>query len=96
MTLLAASVYPSNCGWNAEVMWSLMPMRRMSTRQNAEVKMGSTTVKMTNLPPTRGSASMKSSRTSAQTAVGTGSSSRRPAGCRCSDLYLWQVMQAGT
>jgi hypothetical protein len=42
----------------------------------------STTVRMMDFPPTRGSASMKSSPMSVQTAVGTGRS--RPAGCRWS------------
>ncbi|KAF0929651.1 hypothetical protein E2562_023005 [Oryza meyeriana var. granulata] len=46
----------------------------------------STTERMTDLPFTRGNASTKSRPISAQTAVGTGSGRRRPAGWRCSDL----------
>jgi hypothetical protein len=42
-----------------------------------------TTVRITDLPPTRGSASMKSKPTSDHTAWGTGMGSSRPAGCRC-------------
>ncbi|KAF0933291.1 hypothetical protein E2562_017077 [Oryza meyeriana var. granulata] len=46
----------------------------------------STTVRITDLPRTRGSASTKSSATSVHTPWGTGSGRRRPAGCWCSDL----------
>jgi len=45
-----------------------------------------TTVKMTDLPRTRGSASTMSSPMSVQTPYGMGSGGRRPAGWRCSDL----------
>jgi hypothetical protein len=55
-----------------------------------------TTVRMTDLSRTRGSASTKSMPMSAQTAVGMGSGRRRPVGCRCSDLYLWHVAHACT
>ena len=37
MTLLAASVWPSDCGWKADVMCSLVPVRRINSFQNAEV-----------------------------------------------------------
>ena len=46
----------------------------------------STTERMTDLPSTRGSASMKSIPMSAHTADGTGSGCSSPAGRRCSDL----------
>lgn len=32
---------PIRCGWNAVVMWSFVPVSRMSSRQNVEVKTGS-------------------------------------------------------
>jgi hypothetical protein len=32
MTLLAASVCPSDCGWNADFMCSLGPVSRISSR----------------------------------------------------------------
>jgi hypothetical protein len=139
ITRLAASVWPSDCGWKADVMCSLVPNRRISSFQNVEVNTGSrldtmdcgtpwrrtmsvknacatdsteygwasgmkwhyllkrsTTARMTDLPRTRGSASTKSMPMSAQTAVGMGSGRRRPAGCRCSDLYLWHVAHART
>ena len=41
MTQLAASDWPSDCGWNVVVMCSLAPMRRISSRQNMEVNTGS-------------------------------------------------------
>jgi hypothetical protein len=41
MTLFAASVWPSVCGWNADDMRSLVPERRMSSLQNVDVKTGS-------------------------------------------------------
>lgn len=41
MTLLAASVWPSDCGWNAVVICSLIPVRRISSFQKMEVKTGS-------------------------------------------------------
>jgi hypothetical protein len=41
ITRLATSDCPSDCGWNAVVMCSLVPMSRMSSHQNVEVKMGS-------------------------------------------------------
>ena len=41
MTRFAASVWPSDYGWNAVDMWSLVPIKRMSFRQNADVKTGS-------------------------------------------------------
>lgn len=41
MTLFAASVCPSDWGWNADVMCSLVPASRMSSHQKADVKMGS-------------------------------------------------------
>jgi hypothetical protein len=69
-------------GWASGMKWQYLLKR-------------STTVRMTDLPRTRGSASTKSRPMSAQTVVGTGSG-RRPAGCRCSDLYLWHVAQART
>jgi hypothetical protein len=37
MTLLAASVCPSDCGWKVDVMCSLGPVSRISSRQNVEV-----------------------------------------------------------
>jgi hypothetical protein len=65
-------------GWASGMKWQYLLKR-------------STTVRMTDLPRTRGSASTKPM--PAQAAVGTGSG-RRPAGCRCSDLYLWHVAKA--
>lgn len=41
MTLLAASVWPSNLGWKAIVMHSLLPVSYMSSFQNREVNTGS-------------------------------------------------------
>jgi len=41
MTRLAASVWPSDCGWKAEDMCSLVPMSRIGSRQNVEVNTGS-------------------------------------------------------
>lgn len=41
MTRLAASVWPSDCGWNAEDMCCLMPVKRISSLQKVDVKMGS-------------------------------------------------------
>jgi len=40
MTRFAASVWPSDYGWNAVDMWSLVPIKRMSSCQNADVKTG--------------------------------------------------------
>ena len=56
----------------------------------------SMTVRMTDLPPMRGKASMKLSPTFDHTMVGTGSGRSNPAGCRCSDLWRWHVAQALT
>ena len=41
MMWLAASVWPSDYGWKAIVMCRLVPMRRMSSRQNMVVNIGS-------------------------------------------------------
>ena len=41
MTRLAASDCPSDWGWKAVVMCSLVPIRRISSRQNIDVKTGS-------------------------------------------------------
>jgi hypothetical protein len=41
MTLLAATVWPSDCGWNAVVIRSLTLERRISSFQNKEVNTGS-------------------------------------------------------
>jgi hypothetical protein len=41
ITRLAASVWPSDCGWNVEVMCSLAPIRRINSFQNVEVNTGS-------------------------------------------------------
>jgi hypothetical protein len=41
MTRLAASVCPSDWGWNAVVMCSFAPMRRINSFQNVEVNTGS-------------------------------------------------------
>ena len=41
ITLLAASDWPSDCGWKAVDMCSLVPNNRMSSRQNIDVKTGS-------------------------------------------------------
>jgi hypothetical protein len=38
MTRLADSDCPSDWGWNAVIMWSLVPMSRISSCQNKEVK----------------------------------------------------------
>jgi hypothetical protein len=41
MTLLAASDCPSDYGWKAIAMCNLVPTKRMSPRQNVDVKIGS-------------------------------------------------------
>ena len=41
MMQLAASVWPSDYRWKAEDMCSLVPMSRISSRQNVEVNTGS-------------------------------------------------------
>ena len=41
ITRLAASGWPSDCGWKVVVICSLVPIKRMSSRQNVEVKTGS-------------------------------------------------------
>jgi hypothetical protein len=41
MTLLAASDCPSDCGWKAAVMCNLVPTKRISSRQNVDMKIGS-------------------------------------------------------
>jgi hypothetical protein len=38
MTRLAASDCTFDCGWNAAVMCSMVPIKRMSSRQNVDVK----------------------------------------------------------
>jgi hypothetical protein len=56
----------------------------------------STTERMTVLPCTSGSASMKSMPMSAHNADDTGKDCSKPAGRRWSDLYCWQVTRAFT
>jgi hypothetical protein len=59
MTRLAASVWPSNYGWNAVVMWSWVPMSRISSRQNVEVNTGSRSETMDYDIPWRSTMSVK-------------------------------------
>ena len=56
----------------------------------------STTVRMTDLPPTLGSPSMKSIEMSAHTWDGTSRGCSSPAGCNVSVLFFWQVVQERT
>lgn len=41
MTWFASSDWPSDCGWKAVVMWSLVPTKRISSCKNVDVKKGS-------------------------------------------------------
>lgn len=75
-TILAENAWAmdsADYGWANSIKWHYLRKR-------------STTVRMTDLPPTRGSASTKSSPMSDHIGIDTGSGRRRPAGCRCSDL----------
>lgn len=134
ITRLAASVWPSDCGWKADVMCSLVPSRRISSFQNVEVNTGSrsdtmdwgtpwrrtmsvknacatdsaeygwasgmkwqyllkrsTTVRMTDLPRTRGSASTKSMPMSAQTAVGAEGEGLLGVGAPICTFGMWHM-----
>jgi hypothetical protein len=59
MTLLAASVWPSVCGWKADDMYNFVPVSRMSSCQNAEVKTGSRSETMDCGTPWRRTTSVK-------------------------------------
>ncbi|KAF0896781.1 hypothetical protein E2562_027368 [Oryza meyeriana var. granulata] len=41
ITLLTASDWPSDCGWNADDMWSLVPVALKRDVQKVEVNTGS-------------------------------------------------------
>lgn len=85
-TILAKNAFAtvlSVQGWPSEMKWQYLENQF-------------TTVKMTDLPLTFGSPSMKSSATSAQTTDGKGRGRSTPPGRRCSVLYCWQVRQPQT
>jgi hypothetical protein len=70
-------------GWPSVMKWAYFDRR-------------STTVSMMDLPLTRGRPSTKSLAMSHQTAAGTTSGCRRPAGWSCSDLFCCHVGHAHT
>ena len=67
-----------------------------SAMKCAYLEKRSTTVRMTDLPPTLGSPSMKSIEISAHTCEGTSRGCRRPAGRNVSVLLRWHVTHERT
>jgi hypothetical protein len=76
----AAATVVAVYGWRKAMKWSYLYRR-------------STTVIITVLLPTLGNPLTKSIATSYHTADDTSSGCRRPAGCKCSILCRWQVVQ---